>query len=99
MFIIDLTYKEPLSEVEKYLEEHKKFLKIGYKDRHFFASGRKNPRTGGIIFATFLDLATCKTFIKQDPFYQNNIAHYQFVEFKPSMFNKDIIIMVALPRY
>ena len=49
MFIIDLTYKKDLVEVEKYLPEHISFLDKYYASGHFIASGRKNPRIGGII--------------------------------------------------
>ena len=49
MFIVNLTYIKPLDEVEKFLEKHIDFLNQYYTKGHFIASGRKNPRTGGII--------------------------------------------------
>ncbi len=52
MFIANLTYIKPLSEVEKYLEEHIAFLDKYYASGKFICSGRKNPRTGGVIFLT-----------------------------------------------
>lgn len=47
MFIVSLTYKRPLSEVDQHLEAHVAYLKQQYGDGHFIASGRKVPRTGG----------------------------------------------------
>ena len=49
MFIVNLTYIKPLDTVEKFLEKHIDFLNQYYTKGHFIASGRKNPRTGGII--------------------------------------------------
>ena len=49
MFIVNLTYIKPLDAVEKYLEKHIDFLNQYYTKGLFIASGRKNPRTGGII--------------------------------------------------
>ncbi len=49
MFIVNLTYIKPLVEVEKFLEKHIDFLNQYYTKGLFIASGRKNPRTGGII--------------------------------------------------
>ena len=49
MFIVSLNYKKEISEVEKYLKEHVDFLDKYYLLGKFICSGRKNPRTGGII--------------------------------------------------
>ena len=53
MFIVNLTYIKPLDKVEKFLEKHIDFLNQYYTKGHFIASGRKNPRTGGIILMPF----------------------------------------------
>lgn len=45
MFIINLTYIEPLEAVEKHLEKHIDFLNQYYTKGLFIASGRKNPRS------------------------------------------------------
>ncbi len=41
MFIANLTYVKPLTEVEKYLEEHIAFLNKHYEAGKFICSGRK----------------------------------------------------------
>ena len=46
MYIVSLNYIKEVSEVEKYLEEHVKFLEKYYEMEKFICSGRKNPRTG-----------------------------------------------------
>jgi uncharacterized protein YciI len=49
MFIIDLNYIVPLEQLDKHMTDHVKFLHKYYKQNVFVASGRKVPRTGGII--------------------------------------------------
>ena len=49
MYIVSLNYIKEVSEVEKHLEEHIKFLEKYYEMGKFICSGRKNPRTGGVI--------------------------------------------------
>lgn len=55
MFIISLTYKETLESIDKELENHVQFLKDQYALGNFIASGRKVPRTGGIIMSQVKD--------------------------------------------
>ncbi len=83
MIIIQLTYKAPISEVDKYLQAHREFLDYYYKQDLLLASGPMKPRTGGIIIATTSDKAYLESIFKQDPYYLAEIANYQFIEFTP----------------
>ncbi len=49
MYLILLQYIRPLAAVEHYLEAHNAFLDKFYKSGNFIVSGRRAPRTGGII--------------------------------------------------
>lgn len=89
MFIANLTYVKPLEEVEKYLEEHIAFLEKQYKLGNFICSGRKNPRTGGIILFNAKDEAEMNKIITEDPFYINKIANYEITEFYPTKYASD----------
>jgi uncharacterized protein YciI len=51
----------------------------------FQASGRKIPRTGGIILSQIKDKTEPEKIIQKDPFYQKNLADYHLTEFAPSM--------------
>jgi len=51
MFVIELTYKAPLKNIDASLPAHMKFVKKYYALGHFLISGRKIPREGGIILA------------------------------------------------
>ncbi|ADM96959.1 YciI family protein [Dickeya dadantii] len=83
MYIISLTYNAPLDEVENLLERHVTWLKRGYEQGVFVASGRKNPRTGGVILAKSVGREELDDFLKQDPF--QAVANYEVIDFQPSM--------------
>ena len=51
MFIIELTYKAPLEQIDAQMKPHMAFLNKHYASGHFLVSGRKIPRDGGIILA------------------------------------------------
>lgn len=85
MFIVSLTYKRPLSEVDQHLEAHVAYLKQQYGDGHFIASGRKVPRTGGVILARAASQAALKKILARDPFAQAGLADYEITEFTASM--------------
>ncbi len=83
MFIIQLTYKAPISEVDKYLQAHREFLDYYYKQGLLLASGPMKPRTGGIIIAITTDRAYLESILQQDPYTLAEIADYQLIEFTP----------------
>lgn len=83
MFIIQLTYKTALSEVDKYTQAHREFLDYYYKQGLIVASGPLKPRTGGIIIAATTDKTLVESIVQQDPFYLAEIAEYQLIEFTP----------------
>lgn len=84
MFIFSLTYVKPLSEVERLLPAHIQFLDEHYKKHLFMCSGRKIPRTGGIILCNCADMAEAKAIMEKDPFYKEGITRYDIIEFVPS---------------
>jgi len=89
MYIVSLTYKASLEAIDKELNNHVAFLKEQYAQGHFMASGRKVPRTGGIIFAFTKDKEELTAILEQDPFKQNNLADYEVTEFIPTMTSED----------
>lgn len=89
MFIVILTYKKPLSEVDKYLQAHRDYLAEHYSAGDFIASGPQNPRIGGVIMIKAADREAVNAIISQDPFNINGIADYQIVKFSPTMFADD----------
>ena len=89
MYIVSLNYIKAVSEVEKYLEEHIKFLEKYYEMGKFICSGRKNPRTGGVILLNAENLSEVEKIISEDSFNINKIAEYEITEFFPTKYNKN----------
>ncbi|KQC30856.1 YciI family protein [Flagellimonas eckloniae] len=84
MFIINLTYKTELEKVDQFLNDHIEFLNEQYELEHFLASGRKIPRTGGIILSNIESKSELEKIIGKDPFKKNGVADYELTEFVPS---------------
>ena len=89
MFIISLTYKADISLIEAQLEAHKRYLQEQYDAGHFIASGRKIPRTGGVILARSESLELLEPIIAADPFHIHKLADYEITEFMPTMVGDD----------
>ena len=84
MFIINLTYKTELDKVDQYINDHIEFLNEQYELGNFLVSGRKVPRTGGIILSKVENETELKKIIGKDPFKINELADYELTEFIPS---------------
>ena len=85
MFIVSLTYVSQLEEVDVYLDAHVDFLKKYYAAGKFIASGRKVPRTGGVILMNCEGLGEANAIIEEDPFFKAKVAEYEVTEFVPTM--------------
>ncbi|KTD52925.1 YciI family protein [Legionella quateirensis] len=89
MFIVQLTYLTPLSEVDKYLRAHREFLDYHYKQGLLLFSGPMKPRTGGIIIANTNDREYLESLFQKDPYFLAEIAEYNFIEFTPMMYRDE----------
>lgn len=85
MFIVSLNYKSDLVEVDKHLDAHVDYLKQEYANGNFIASGRKIPRTGGVILSCVKDKDELDRILARDPFNKAEIAEYEIMEFAPTM--------------
>ena len=84
LFIIDLSYKVPLEKLDEAMKAHINFLDKHYESGHFIASGRKVPRTGGIILAKAESKAEVEGWMKADPFYKLELTDFTVTEFLTS---------------
>jgi uncharacterized protein YciI len=82
MFIIELTYTVPAAEIDAAMAPHIKYLDKYYQKGNFLASGRKEPRDGGLIFAKAANRQEVEAIIAEDPFNINGLATYRIIEFK-----------------
>jgi len=90
MFIIDLDYIVPLEELDQHMAAHVKFLKKYYKKNVFVASGRKVPRTGGIILALADSEDAVHRIMSEDPFTKHELAEYSVTHFLTSQYHPDL---------
>ncbi len=84
MFVIELTYKVPLKDIDASMPAHVKFLKKYYAAGNFLVSGRKIPRDGGIIVAVGDDREQIEAIAREDPFYARGLADVRVIEFRAS---------------
>ena len=90
MFVIELTYKASLAEIDASMAAHVKFLKKYYAAGNFLISGRKIPRDGGIILAVGESRQQIDIIIREDPFYERGLADFRIIEFRASQRADDI---------
>jgi uncharacterized protein YciI len=90
MFVIELSYKVDLAEIDAHMAAHVAFLKKYYAAGHFLVSGRKIPRDGGIILAVGKSRQQIEAIIQEDPFYARGLAEFRIIEFRASQRAPDI---------
>jgi uncharacterized protein YciI len=90
MFIIDLQYIVPLEELDNYMAAHVKYLHKYYKKNVFVASGRKVPRTGGIILALAASKEQVEEIISEDPFHVHQLAEFTITQFLTSQYHPEL---------
>ena len=96
MFVIDLNYIVPLEKLDQHMGDHVKFLRTYYKKNIFIASGRKVPRTGGIILALGRSKDEIEKIISEDPFYIHQLAEFTITEFLTSQYHPEIRNLLTL---
>ncbi|HEV2621833.1 MAG TPA: cupin domain-containing protein [Frateuria sp.] len=84
-YLIHLDYLRPLADVDRHIERHREFLARHYAAGHFLLSGRKEPRTGGVILATANTADEVSQWISEDPFSQAGVAAYTVIGWQPTM--------------
>ena len=85
MFLILLDYMKPLDAVDAHLDAHRAFLARHYADGSFLLSGRKEPRTGGVILARAPSREAAEALVREDPFHATGVARYTVIEFHPTL--------------
>ncbi|MEU9098517.1 YciI family protein [Streptomyces sp. NPDC048361] len=85
MFVLELTYTVPLDHVDALLDQHVVWLNEQYAAGVFIASGRKEPRDGGVILAVGDDRAAMEQLVASDPFLVNGACTYRITEFLATM--------------
>ncbi len=90
MFIVSLNYIASLEQIDAHMGDHMKFIRKYYKLNKFIASGRKVPRTGGIILVHAGSKDEVETIMKEDPFCAHKLAEITITEFQTSQVHPDL---------
>jgi uncharacterized protein YciI len=94
MYIVLLHYVKPLEVIDSLIPAHVAYLEEQYQAGVFVASGRRIPRTGGVILARAATRADLDAILVQDPFAQHAAATYEVVEFSPSKSSPDLACLL-----
>ena len=84
MFVLLLTYVKPLEEVDALMRRHMTWLNEQYDAGRFVVSGRRVPRTGGVILARGDDREEIERLAAGDPFVSAGVATCEVVQFRAS---------------
>ena len=93
MFIANLKYKKSIEEVNKVLETHLEYLDKYFEKGKFICTGKKSfPELGGVILFDSNNLEEAEKILYEDPFYIEEIADYEIIEFQPVKFSQNFSI-------
>jgi uncharacterized protein YciI len=84
VFVLLLTYVGPLPEVDALMREHVAWLNEHYDAGRFLVSGRRIPRTGGVIVARGDDREEIEAIAAADPFVSGGVATCEVIQFRAS---------------
>jgi uncharacterized protein YciI len=84
MFVVLLTYVKPLDEVDALMRDHMAWIDEQYTAGRFLVSGRREPRTGGVIVAHGDDRPELEALVATDPFVTGGVATAEIVQFRAS---------------
>lgn len=85
MYVILLDYISDLAEIDAALDAHVRWLDQHYRSGLFLASGRREPRAGGVILARG-ERVDVEAAVAEDPFAVLGLARHTLMEFHPSKF-------------
>jgi uncharacterized protein YciI len=86
MFLIILKYTQGLEKVDAHVAAHRVYLDKYYALDKFICSGAQNPREGGVILCNADCKEEVRKMIAEDPFFINQVAEYDIIEFTPSKY-------------
>lgn len=88
LFIVVLKYIVELEQIIAFRKVHLEYLDKYYTKAVFLASGRQNPKFGGVIIAKAESRKKLYEILAEDPFHQHLCAEYQVIEFEPNKSTK-----------
>jgi uncharacterized protein YciI len=90
VFVLLLTYVKPLAEVDALMRRHMAWLDEHYAAGRFLVSGRRIPRTGGVILARGDDRGEIEAIAAGYPFVAGGVATCEVIQFRASQRAPDL---------
>ena len=87
--VVVLTYIPDLAAVDARLDQHLEWLGRQYAEGRVLASGRRDPRTGGVIVCRG-DQDAVDAIVATDPFIASGVATAEVIPFIASMAAPDL---------
>jgi uncharacterized protein YciI len=84
VFVLLLTYVKPLAEVDALMRRRVAWLNEHYDAGRFLVSGRRIPRTGGVIVARGNDREEIEAVAASDTFVTGGVATCEVIQFRAS---------------
>jgi uncharacterized protein YciI len=81
MFLILITYTQPLAAVEQVLAAHRTYLREAPEAARIVLTGRKRPADGGLVMLRANSRAEVDAFIERDPYHTAQVARFEVIEF------------------
>jgi uncharacterized protein YciI len=88
MFVVLVKYTKPLEQVDACLEAHRAYLRTHCDAGRFMVTGRRVPRTGGVLLARMESAEQLRKLLEHDPFHEARVAEYEVIEFVPTVFDR-----------
>ncbi|WP_031464647.1 YciI family protein [Sciscionella sediminilitoris] len=82
MYVVKLTYPADLTEIDARLSEHVAWLEEQYASERLLASGRQEPRLGGVLLFASIPRTELDAALARDPF--AGVAEYEVTKFLAS---------------
>jgi len=92
--VVLLRYRVPVSEVDAHMPAHVAWLEKGYAEGLFLMSGRRVPRTGGVILVRG-HRQEVEALMASDPFVSSGSAEAEVIEFTASMAVEAVAVALA----
>ena len=88
MFVVTITYTQPIEAIEARTAEHRAWVDQQVADGLIIAAGPMVPRTGGtLVVRSGGTKQELETLLKDDPFQVHGLADYTVTEFKAGKLN------------
>jgi uncharacterized protein YciI len=92
VFIIEIEYTVDLTQIDALMADHAAWLDVNYGDGTFIASGRKVPRTGGVILTASVERSVVEAAVRRDPFAIADVATHTILEFTPTRVADGVVL-------